>query len=138
MNAYISLKFFREDKSDERRPIQEIANSLPLIPDKVWELRLKPPVGVIPKEDGFSYKYKGKDEDESAEVDYAENEFVILLEKIMAIKPKIDKALGNYQVELSIALYAAGQINPGIHLNNKALALLNQFGGTLDIDIYCT
>ena len=134
MEAHISIRFFRHDISEGRKSIHEAVSGLIGKPNKVWEKGVKPKIGIVPSEDGFAYELS------PIKTRHVEYELESLLERVGKIKSDIEIALDHsYDALLNIAVYTAGQVNPGILLNSRAIQLLSEWEEMqFDIDIYPT
>jgi len=131
MEAHVFVRLYRDDVSDDRRPIEDLAKDLSLTPDRVLQKGARPNI----KRDFIEYECKPQ---EIVDVDYVEHEVNLLLKPIEEIQFELIHLLDDYDVCCNIAFYSNGQTNPGIHLNADAINLLAGQNGTLDIDMYIT
>ena len=60
-----------------------------------------------------------------------------LLNVIVPKKDILRNILTKHRGELSVVQYLYHGCNPGLHINNDGLAILNYIGAELDVDIYC-
>jgi hypothetical protein len=68
---------------------------------------------------------------------YVEREINALFDRIEPLKDDIARVMGIYSTKLLLAVYSNGEVNPGIRINHNVLRKLANWGGAVDIDLYC-
>jgi hypothetical protein len=135
MEVFIRLIYSRREDvplpMQSKDSIKEIVEKLSWQPDAFWSKgqRTLGDVGAVHKQDGFRYEVHYEDCDT---FDLP----VKLLGKAVEHQAEIDQLLGMHEVELGIAIYSNGQVNPGFALDNRDLQQLVKLGASVDIDIY--
>jgi hypothetical protein len=131
MEVFLVLRFFQ--KHYYGNDVKTVVDSLKFKPNTSWEKDQK----YNEFEQGFSYEKKYPmvpHIDEGIIGDFLNSE-----EFAQENLDAISKMMG-YDLELFIAIYSNGQVNPGIHIGNEVFKLFNNKFGFLpeiDIDIYC-